>query len=452
MTSAHANAGQALHAYPWQLTVGPMAFVAPGSYVHRADYGALATRPDQWPQVRSTANSFKFFLGSFNPSVSYPEMRAMASLLETDGIRVAIEVGGLRDYPLVAVPIPKDCAEYTKNLGFNTAKFEFAWLKRWLDVGGKVKILALDHPLHFLRRSAGAPRPVGCIASVSDLVVQLGVYMETMSKDLESAGVSGVEFSLIDTALGYDVNGLDGYSYHSTDGGLFIGDFRSTLSGIVAQAAARGVRFTTYQADHGLEGAEEDYAIRNHKPLPATAATCLAMRASALEPGRFLAVEHEVRALGLKLGVVINANHQCHYALSSLDSPYPGGAWEGFRSASDRTMLWLDTVLRNMNAAPDEFVFQSWFLYPDSVLPETGSSSYMSLVHDMYSRVAPDRVGAGMFRTFRTIYNVSTASPDRYCVFTDWASYLAAGGDPTLSRVSAYGATPSAQWFAGGCP
>jgi hypothetical protein len=290
-----------------------------------------------------------------------------------------------------------------------------------------------------------------------DRCQDLRVYMQEMTRQLDEMGVGPVEFALIDTALGYDVTGLDGYEYHSTDAGLVLGSFHDILAEIVAEASRRDVRFTGYHADHGLLGCETDYAFRYHTTgeLPRTEDECLAdgYLSSELELGRLLAVEQDVRDLDLRFGVVVNANHQCHRVPDiGLKGDYPEGSVAAAESVRGRTMVYLSELLGQLASVPDQFIFQTWFRYPETKLPETEPLSYSGIALSLYRRAAPERAEVGFFRVYAAIFQVSEDRPEDYCVFTSWRRYLDAGGDPTLSRVTSYAAQPSLQHFTGPCP
>jgi len=111
---------------------------------------------------------------------------------------------------------------------------------------------------------------------------------------------------------------------------------------------------------------------------------------------------------------------------------------------------WIDAALGNIQAYrsaggnPDEVIFESWTDKPDYVLPETTSYTFTNLI-DSYFGSTPvisdeSPIPAGLFKVGASIYS---SNGSHYCLYNNWANFVAWTGVSDVSTLPSYESIPS---------
>lgn len=202
----------------------------------RDDYLAEVTNINNWTDIIATGKTIVFGLhiGGLSPVAfrgysarpfTDAQLAQLAQFINEHHFKVSIETGGLRlnkNEKLIADP---DCPEGDMTCageGRRTADFEMArYLKRWLDVGGRIDYIIADHPILFAARSIANPtfnirRDTTHDASaitITDIVQELLNYYAEIDAVLADYHVragkpyASVEFAMIDGPSEYTIVG-----------------------------------------------------------------------------------------------------------------------------------------------------------------------------------------------------------------------------------------------------
>jgi hypothetical protein len=352
---------------------GPMAFTSEREV--RDDYIPMLTDTANWRDIAARADVFKSYImilppvplpGNDAPEISDDELRRLIAVLAEQGLKTAFEVGGARSREAGA--------------GHAAALGEFTWLRRWLDLGGKIDYLSTDHSIAFgLEKWLATKDPAESGAMsyqdpevrqlINDLCEELAGYIEKMSELLP-----GVRIGAIDSLGYWWVEGEDGRVYEPSRPDIPDLPFAEIFARLVEAVEARGLRLDHFHSDFGHDGVRFDGAGTGK-----------------LNYGRVLAVEAAVRAAGIRSGNIVNAFHD---AFHDKTLPEPESA-RSSAEAVNNTLAFFEGYMA-AGQIPDDLVFQTWQPFPDKTGPETERDTVMHLHRSMmtHSAFPPDNCTA----------------------------------------------------------
>lgn len=332
---------------PDRLWIGPMPFTA--GRTMRPDFFPMLSDPANWPTVLGSMQIFKSYLmilpdgpleGKTAPELSDEQLAALATLCRQRGLKVAFEVGGLRQGPLAP----------DTQWGERHAQTELRWLRRWLRAGGTIDYLTTDHAVmmnvgsHYV-----SPREqTDCGLTLEQTIGQLAEYFVAVRRELPAVRLGVIE------SLGYfHVNGPGEREYARTVPALPVWHFEEFFDALQAALRRHDLELDHFHIDFGYEGVQYD-----------------GLREGKLDYGRVLGVERHVQSRGVKAGVIVNAFHD-----QSVKAPQPQQA---SREACERTRQFLAGYLAAGGKA-DHIVLQTWQPYPDRTGPETDPLTVVGL-------------------------------------------------------------------------
>lgn len=322
----------------------------------RSGYPQILERFDPRLQVESKAGVFKLYVMILPTEVSSDqELKELIQSIEQRRMLVAVEVGGFRT--------SQHCG---RGAGLAAAKEEFKLLNRWIDLGGRIDFLSTDHSIMssmatpMLGEGLGGTR---CQMSLDAVIREQIEYIAYAQRQLPNARIGVIE------SLGY-FNFTSPQrlipeltkTYETSDPRLPGWDLAEILTSIQGGLRDRGVTLDHFHIDYSLEGVEHDGRAPG------------GMRIGSNDFGRIALATRIAQNLGLRVGVIVNAD-----GTSS-------------RQASDRTLQYFEELRQWNGLRYDHVVLQTWFNYPASVGSGAEPHSAVGLMQSLLHRLS----GAGL--------------------------------------------------------
>lgn len=337
-----------------RIWVGPKAFREGRTL--RDDFLPMLTDPDAWPIVLSSAQVFKSYImilpdvpvpGNEEPELGDAQMRGLAEFLNTRGLKVAFEVGGLRQGP----EIP------TAGWGERHAESELRWLRRWIRNGGRIDYLTTDHAVmhnigaHYVHPDTARD----CGMDLPQVLEELASYFVAVRRELPHVRLGVIE------SLGYfHVTGPDGREYPRTVRALPVRHFHEFLDALLQAMERHDLTLDHFHIDFGYEGVRHDGRAEGR-----------------LDFGRVRGVEMAAQQRGVKAGVIINAFHD-----RAVTDPDPATA---SREAYEHTMQFTEGYLA-AGGTSEHLVIQTWQPYPHRTGPEDEPFTVLNTARDVLIR------------------------------------------------------------------
>ncbi len=335
--------------------IGPKPFQTGGREL-RDDYWPTLTDAGRWPTVLARTDVWKSYImllpdvplpGKQGPELSDDELKALIAFMKEHNLKVAFEVGGLRNSK----------ARGGDQAGEKYAKCELKYLLRWVKLGGRIDYLTTDHAVMMNMRGVGFPGPgLGpdrpWKMTVQELTDELVDYFCAVHEAIPEA-----KFGVIESLGFFQVTGPDGREYPHTDPLLPVWRFTEYFDYLLEAMARANLVLDHFHIDFGFEGVQFD-----------------GRAAGALDFGRVLGVESYVQSKGVKAGVIVNAFHD-----RSVKEPDPKDA---NREATERTIRFY----REYEAAggkADHILLQTWQPYPDRTGPEDVPNTVLNIARDI---------------------------------------------------------------------
>lgn len=328
---------------------------------------------DDWACTAASLTGIKLYIGEL-ADADIDDLRALARVVDTYDLQVAVELGGLLSQHVGA----------GDRLGETTFADEFARVRRFTDpvdqggAGGTVHVLEFDGPI---RRAVWPPAEVRPSTPID---------VATASRELADAMAAWVEV-LPDVRMHLLVNlpnwgwrGAPAYQRRDDAAGtLGWGNYAQVLPRVVADARARRLPLVRLTVDHPF-----DYAsglVRSNQPQEAGTVDWWNRAFEVLDAGR---------SLGLSTALIVNearGGNTSDEAFSAGSLAYLESLLASDQEASSRGQP---------STMPDATVVQSWYRYPRTMTPDSleHSLTHLTLQFALRLGAAPDGcedVGSG---------------------------------------------------------
>jgi hypothetical protein len=324
----------------------------------RTDYFAVLADPAAWPTVLGRTQVLKSYImvlpdvpveGKAAPELSDAQLGQLAALCRARGLKMAFEIGGLRQTPGSR---PDD------RWGEACAAGELKWLRRWVRAGGTIDYLTTDHAVMM---NLGSPfvspgQYPDCGLTLPQTIEQLADCFAAIRHEFPQ-----VRLGVIESLGFFHVRSPDGREYVRTVPALPVWRFEEFIDILLAAMRRRGLQLDHFHIDFGYEGVRHDGGGKGK-----------------LDFGRILGVEQCLHSRGVKAGVIANAFHD--QSVAGSEPAVANG------EAAERTALFLDGYLAAGGKA-DHLVLQTWQPYPDRTGPENEPLTVLGLFRRLLQRV-----------------------------------------------------------------
>lgn len=315
-----ALAGTTAAQNPKRFLVGPAYGPQTKQYVKLFEPGS------PWRWVQSQADFFEFHVHSWWPTTAQPghlsdlELEQAATMLQQTGMKVAVEAGGLRQYPGHA-PSNWHIA------GEHRAGIELAAYERWLRNGGELDLILLDGPIGKATRDLGMPWDVAAH--------ELSDYL-----DIVKTRFPRVEVSLIEAVPHYRVG------QYPTWGATNYGDLELMLDVVLPILEARGHPIASFTADSPY-----NYNVETKQGWE-----------------KLLAVQKLVQdEHGIRFGWFVNDEE---------------GGTHSEELYAENTRKALETFLA-IGGDVDDFNLRGWYDHPRKLVPEQNAFTFMGITRTL---------------------------------------------------------------------
>lgn len=345
-----------------RIWVGPMPFVEGRDL--RPDWTGNLLDESNWASILKQADVFKSYLmvlpedhcaGKTTPELTDEQMLQLINLLRKHEIKVAFEVGGLRNSTEIG----------GEQAGEKYAEFELRHLRRWKKLGGQIDYITTDHAVMMNIRGCGFPGPGvdpnrAWKMTVQELSNELADYFAVLHKEIPEA-----KFGVIESLGFFHIHDIAGYEYSRTDPYLPVMWFEQYFDDLLAAMRERDLVLDHFHIDYGWEGVQYDGHLKK-----------------TLDFGRVLGVERFVQSRGVKSGVIFNAFHD-----TAIADPDPVVA---SHEACERTLEFTRGYLAAKGNS-NHIVIQSWQPYPDKTGCETEPETNLGLIRNVMALVTPEK-------------------------------------------------------------
>ncbi len=290
-----------------------------------ADFRQLFSEDASWQQARSAVNilsTHENFLGGRRDSLE----NLIVPFIQRTGIRLALEVGGLRSHNLHGAPLDQ--------VGELTAIDELAKIQNIYRAGGEVSILQMDSPIGYTLASGG---DTICAFDPPASARETADYMEAVL-----AVHPNMRFALIEPVPWYHVGDYPAYP------GQDRGDLTEILQVFIDTLSARELTLEAFHADC-------PYGYTNYVQYDGW--------------GKLRALETWVKDHGLRFGLIYNDERA-------------GQGPRGSDSLYHQITLDYYTTYRDSGGNPDNLLLMSWYPRPTMALPEDSLYTFTNVVRD----------------------------------------------------------------------
>ncbi|VAX40819.1 hypothetical protein MNBD_PLANCTO03-2064, partial [hydrothermal vent metagenome] len=288
--------------------------------------------PDGWECTLANIDIVKLYIDEIN-SASQADLIAMVQLLNYYDIDIAIELGGLVDWHA-------DKGKQSAEMSFAN---EFAKVRKLTDpidqggAGGSVAILDMDGPIRRMLWPNNTNPGYHTLETATDELADVML--------LWADALPGAQVSLLINFPNWGWKGEPAYNNLGLPPGpLGYGDYFDAFVMAVAKTQTAGAPLVSVTIDNPY-----DYAIGEHNSNQDR------LIAGIDWMGRILDLEAESTRQSLAVNVVFNSER--------------GGQTSGALFAAD-SLAFIDLYLAR-GGTPEGAIMQSWYPYPDTILPET---------------------------------------------------------------------------------
>jgi hypothetical protein len=332
-----------------KIWVGPRALETTiGSSGHHnilSDYHEIYDLPNNWSEVASSSQVFDLFQEALmvmkldNPN----GMNSLAQSLKSRGLKVNIETGGLR------ASASEQCGAASANEEFQNEKAIFSYWKSMAGGRAPLDYLTTDNAFFFsMNKRYGGANP--CKLSLSQLV---DLYIDNAVK--MKAAFPGISIGITEGLGAFNLIGLDGTNYRSTDPTNINLNFDELIRLITTKASQRGISIDYFVVDYA------DSVTFDAGQYPGSHYIT-----GGNDYGRILGAEAIAKKYGMRVGLFPN--------------------WFNATSASDaknKSMTYRRQYAQ-MGGKADFYNFEFWQSLPDKLGVETdGQSNVWNTIRDL---------------------------------------------------------------------
>jgi len=301
------------------------------------------TRPDaRWDYVRKRLTGIQLYIDRINKA--RPEdLKKLAAVVRENGLKVSVECGGTLGF----APLDDRNGEFS-------ARIELAKLDKWRRAGGRIDYLNLDGPVRRLLYPRRGKRRIPGFTSIEDCANELMDYIRAVK-----AVYPGVRFFLLTNFPNWGYRGQPSYHARGPKQQDW-GDYDLVIRTVLKIAKEQGIRLDGVTVDNPYE-----YAVGEHFSVKLEDPRKIDWL------GRIRAFEDFARAHGLELNLIINSEK---------------GGKTSDREFYERTLKMLDAYIQ-AGGKPTRYIVQSWYRFPETIVPETAPYSMTALVKAVLERL-----------------------------------------------------------------
>ncbi len=299
----------------------------------------LVAEDAEWSFVQEHLDGIQFYIDRLN---GYDEetLAKLAAMVAEHNLKVSVECGGTLDFG------PMD-----ETNGRWSAEHEMAKIAGFVDAGGRIDFLNLDGPIRRLMYSTDHREGLN---DLDACVEQLIVYMQTVHAEYPD-----IEFFLLTNFPNWGWKG--DVSYHARGPErMDWGDYYPVVEKALSRTREAGIPFRGLTVDNPY-----GYAIGTRPSVNLEDPTSVDWM------GRIRELQDYVTGLGYEFNMIINDEE---------------GGGESDAAFREGTLAFLDLFMET-GPAPTRYIIQSWYVYPEAVVPETNPDSMTGLVRESIRRV-----------------------------------------------------------------
>ncbi|NOY79648.1 MAG: hypothetical protein GXP31_01455 [Kiritimatiellaeota bacterium] len=302
------------------------------------------TRPDaRWDYVRTRLTGIQLYIDKVNKAPA-ENLQKLAAVVRANNLKVSVECGGTLGFA------PLDARN-----GESSARIELAKLDKWRRAGGRIDYLNLDGPVRrLLYPRRGKKRGAG-FTSIEDCANELMDYIRAVK-----AVYPGIRFFLLTNFPNWGYRGRTSYHARGPKQQDW-GDYDIVIRTVLKTAKEQGIRLAGVTVDNPYEYAVgEHFSVKLERPD----------KTDWLR--RVRAYEEFARTRGLEFNLIINSEK---------------GGKTSDRAFYERTLRMLDAYVR-VGGKPTRYIVQSWYKFPETIVPETAPYSMTALVKAVMEKLA----------------------------------------------------------------
>lgn len=301
-----------------------------------ADFTEVVTNPEQYyPDVQKHTSVFKTYIEAFM-RYTPEEVQQLADYSNKYNMEVAVEVGGIRT-GVGHVPNNK--------IGIESAKFEYLFIKKFIDAGGKVNFITTDHSMaDYL---TGAKNDLADM-TMEEIMGQQMEYFQYMQEQIEGLKVGTIE------SLGYFWVEASNKQYTATVASLARLDFDVFFDTYLSVAKNYDVTLDHFHIDFGAHDATYDEGF-----------------------GRILTCENYIMSKNIDSGFI--ATNAFHIGNDKWSSSDPKSA---SISASKRALIFFEEYVK-AGGKSNYLILQRWQPFPIEIGSQEDTYTQLGLFNSI---------------------------------------------------------------------
>ncbi len=287
-----------------------------------------------WPTVYEQTDTVSFYISGMADDAR-GNMTLAVQFLTAHGIAVAVEGGGTLS--------SEGCDDQT---GERSAATELAKVQTVYDAGGTLGYLSMDGPLS---RTLATGRSSNCGFELATAVTELVDYVAAVRRERPEIQIGwAINFP------NWTYGGIAAYQCATKDHG----DLEVAIEAVLSALADAGEHLDYIMADNPY-----DYAVGQKESNCFTDPTAIDWM------GRIVALEEQVVAAGLPFALIYNS---------------ATGGTTSNELFHDDTVAFVEAY-QQAGGNPTIRHVESWYSYPDTMLPETEDDTLTNTVRDSYA-------------------------------------------------------------------
>jgi hypothetical protein len=294
---------------------------------------------NQWELVKHNLGALAFFIGTVN-TASQTDVTNLVNMLKQYGIKISIECGGLVDWR----------ASYGSQSGEASFYQEYPKITKILNAGGTIDYLDMDGPIRRMLYPFGVEEGYHTVDSACDELVDC--------MQLWRQYIPNIKFCVLTNFPNWGWKGEPAYNNLGfSPGSMGWGDYYEVIQKIIQKTNAAGIPINSVTVDNPY-----DYAIGEHS------SNQLGIIAGVDWMGRIYDLEKYAESQNLEFNLIFNSerggntSNQLFYE-ESLD---------------------FITQYHAIGGTPARYIMESWYTYPDAVLPEDTDYTMTNLTADSF--------------------------------------------------------------------
>ncbi|MBI4244858.1 MAG: hypothetical protein HY606_12275 [Planctomycetes bacterium] len=297
----------------------------------------------KWDFVRKNLDVLQFYI-NWVDECRMDKLKEIVAVLNSNNIKISIECGGTVEF----MPLDDTNGERSAELAINACNK----IKR---AGGTVSYLTLDGPI---RRLLYPQESIGKDAkgfdSVDQCVDELIDFMKEVLKELPE-----IKFILLTNFPCWGYKGDVSYQAQGAKKQDY-GDYYDIITAVVKKTKKAGVKFLALTVDNPYE-----YAVGEHES------------ANIPDPskidwiGRLRDLENYIKKQGWEFNMIFNSEK---------------GGFTSSKLFYKNTLKFIKKY-QTAGGAPNRYIIQSWYKYPDKTVPEDEQYTLTNLVREVIKRI-----------------------------------------------------------------